>query len=99
MAMLRARGGRSVTTLPSITMSPEVGRSSPAIMRIKRGLAASGWAEQNQKFAFLRGQVDAVDRAHLIEILGNRRASTVAMRLSIAVRPPTCHQTGCLDHG
>src|SRR5262249_31923121 len=34
MAMLRARGGRSVTFLSSITMSPSVGRSSPAIIRI-----------------------------------------------------------------
>src|SRR5262249_5587623 len=33
MAMPRARGGRSLTTSPSITMSPEVGFSRPAMMR------------------------------------------------------------------
>ena len=48
----------------------------------QRGLAASGWAEQDEKFAFLRGQVDAVDGAHLVEMLGNARASTMAMEWS-----------------
>src|SRR5512138_2381728 len=33
MAMPRARGGRSVTTLPPMSTSPAVGSSSPAIIR------------------------------------------------------------------
>ena len=70
MAMLRARGGRSVTTLPSIS-DVAGGRSlEPGNHAHQRGLAASGWAEQDEKFALLRGQVDAVDGAHLVEMLG-----------------------------
>src|SRR5918998_5125002 len=33
MAILRARGGRSLTTCPPIRTSPSVGRSSPAMVR------------------------------------------------------------------
>src|SRR3990172_3390499 len=33
MAILRARGGRSFTTWPPMRISPEVGSSSPAIIR------------------------------------------------------------------
>ena len=40
-------------------------------MRIKRGLAAARGAEQGQELAFAGGQVDAVDRADVVEVLGN----------------------------
>src|SRR5919107_1684145 len=33
MAILRARGGRSLTTCPPIRTSPSLGRSSPAMVR------------------------------------------------------------------
>src|SRR3990170_6817632 len=35
MAILRARGGRSLTACPPIRISPAVGRSSPAMIRSK----------------------------------------------------------------
>ena len=67
MAILRARGGRSVTTCPSISDIAGGRPLQPGDHAHERGLAASGRAEQHEKFALLRGHVDAVDGAHLVE--------------------------------
>ena len=66
-----ARAGRKIGDHLAVNRDLAGGRSlEPGDHAHERGLAASGWAEQHEKFALLRGQVDAVDGAHLVEMLG-----------------------------
>jgi hypothetical protein len=71
MATLRARGGRVVD---DVAVNHDIAGGWPLEPRDhahQRRLAATRWAEQNQEFAFLGDQVDAVDGANLVEKLGD----------------------------
>ena len=91
MAMLRARGGRSVTTWPSIDDLARGRLLQPGDHAHERGLAASGWAEEHEKFALLRGHVDAIDGAHLVESFRQSPCFNNCHDFN-AVRPRTHHQ-------
>ena len=67
MAMFRIRGGRWVTTRPSMTISPAVGSSIPAIMRRRVVFPHPEGPEEDQKLPLLRREVHLVDGLHLSE--------------------------------
>ncbi len=60
----RSRGSRSLTTRPSMRISPAVGSSKPAIMRKRRGLAAARRPDQHDELAVLDGQAQILHRRH-----------------------------------
>ena len=86
MLTSRSFGGSSVTSLPPIRTRPEVGVSSPAIMRKRRGLAAARRAEQRHQRAGLDIKRDAIDRGNglpnalvtLIKFHGRRPAGNAS---------------------
>src|SRR5260370_12418718 len=82
MATLRARGGRSLTMLPSITISPEVGRSSPAIMRINVVLPQPDGPSRTRNSPSLAMMSMPSTARTSSKSLVMRRVSTMAMRKS-----------------
>src|SRR5262249_4697333 len=79
MATLRARGGRSVTTVPLMTMSPIVGRSRPAISRISVVLPQpDGPSRTRNSPSFAMRSIPSTARTSSKSFV-RRRASTVAM--------------------
>src|SRR5882724_8855749 len=82
MATFRARGGRPVTMFPSITISPEVGRSSPAIMRINVVLPQPDGPSRTRNSPSLAMRSMPSTARTSSKSLVMRRVSTMAMRES-----------------
>ena len=61
MICLAATGSRSAS-MPSTDTDPASGRSSPATMRKRRGLAGAVGPEQRIEFAAANGEIEPVDR-------------------------------------
>ena len=61
MAMSRALGARSFTTVPSIATVPAVISSSPAIMRSSVDLPQPGRADQHDELAVVDREVDVAE--------------------------------------
>src|SRR5258708_9206441 len=80
MAMLRARGGRSLTTAPSSRISPDVGCSRPAIRRIKVVLLQPEGPSRTRNSPSLAMRSIPSTARTSSKCLEIRRASTVAMK-------------------
>src|SRR5690349_8252306 len=53
----------------------------------KSRLAASGWTEQDEKFALMRGQIDAVNRKDIVEVFANPSCLYCGHRI-VSAHPP-----------
>src|SRR5262245_7768142 len=100
MATLRARGGRSLTTIPPIRISPSVGCSRPAISRISVVLPQPDGPSRtrNSPSAAARSMPSTARTSS--KCLKTRRASTVAMeRLTAPIARGPLDQTAVLPLG
>ena len=70
MAMPRLTGGRSLTRLPSMTMSPRVRLSRPAIIRRSVDLPQPDGPDEDHELALAHVELHALD-----DLEGRRRLS------------------------